>query len=229
MTGQNIIVMTAVSVLAALLLVLCGCDKPPSPNTTTLDPTPKGALLLGAENPRALLERMYFAVENNKPASFHACHKLQGMERALMESRFDYLVAQANLRRAAVAVYGERATATLKGVKGGIIFFDTSRFLKAPIERNGDSARVTWTDRESERQTTTYNATLKRTDGRWFLVSSAEKPLDAEAREWCRTNIRFVQVATLQLRTIVGDVRSGAIRADELDERVEDALRSSGR
>jgi len=229
MTRQkDIIAMTALGILAATLPLIGGCDKTPAPNERVLNPAPRGSLLLGAETPRALLDRMYYAVENNDPANFHACHKLKGMEKALMENRFDYLVTQANLRRAAVAAYGEETASTLKRVPGGIIFFDTFQFPNALIERNGDTARITWTGRQSKRQTTTYNVPLRRIEGKWFLVSIAKGPLDAETREWCETNIHFVQTATLQLRTIVADVQAGSIKADELDERVEKALRSSG-
>ena len=225
MTSKNAIVTVALSILA----VFIGCDKRTAhPNETTLNSPPVRTALPGAETPRALLNRMYDAVENNARSSFHASHTLKGMERELMDNRFDYLVAQANLRRAAGAAYGQDAAASLERVTGGIVFFDTSPFPKAPIEINGDTANATWTDRQSEHQTTTYNAPMRRIEGRWFLVSIAKGPLDAETREWCRKNIHFVQTATLQLRAIVQEVRAGSVKVGELDQRVEKVLRSSG-
>jgi len=170
---------------------------------------------------------MYFAVENNDPAEFHACHKIAGRPGELLKNQFRYLVAQAHLRRAAIAAYGREATATLKGVRGGIIFFDTSYFPQATIEVDGDTASASWTERTSPRQTGTYTLLLKRIDGRWFLVPAMDRdPYDAD---WYDVNIRFVQVATLRMRVVVEDVRSGALKADELDERVEKELESSGR
>ncbi|MCD4825300.1 MAG: hypothetical protein K8S55_11910 [Phycisphaerae bacterium] len=217
MTRQkNIIAATTAIILVVQLLVPGGCGKPPRPTETKTCP-------VGADSPRALLDRMYSAVENNDPTEFHACHKIEGGFGELLKYQFDYLVTQSRLRKAAIAIYGEDVTATLKEVRGGIIFFDTSWFPEASIRENGDTAEIRGNRRVSGGISYTSSIMLKRIDGRWFLAPASDASHDVNN---LKDNIRFVQRATILLRVVVTDVYSGRIKANELDERVEKDLKA---
>jgi hypothetical protein len=229
--------MMAVTMLIVQLLIPSGCNEPTKRNGTRLNPTETKPSLLDAETPRALLKRMYFAVENSDPAEFHACHQLEWGERGFLLDAFDYLVAQSHLRRAAIAAYGEETTATLETVRGGILEFDTYRFPEMAIEENGDTALARWTERQSEGQTSTCSVLLRRIDGRWFL-SSTPAPKERGIPRHIRLSHRYwwdyqfthrrylarMVTATFRIdvmRALVEEVQSGSIKASELDEQVK--------
>lgn len=138
---------------------------------------PATAPAIDASTPRAALRTLNLAMRDGDVETIKRMFlSVNPGEAKMVEADADMAAALADLRRAAIAAYGEQAAKTITGDTTAGSAQSLARIEGAEITSTADSATVTYRD---EKQSPYF---LRRIDGEWKVpVSEQGKPLDKAA------------------------------------------------
>lgn len=162
---------------------------------------PTTAPAIDASTPRAALRTLSLAMRDGDVAtikrSFLAANPA---EAKMVEADAEMSAALADLRRAAVAAFGEQGAKTITGDTAAGSAESLARIDGADITSTGDTATVTYRD---EKQSPFI---LRRIEGEWKIpVSELGKPLDKAALD---QRLSDLSIQTAVVRDIIKSIQS---------------------
>lgn len=161
---------------------------------------PTTAPAIDAATPRAALRTLSLAMRDGDVATIKRMFLAANPSEAKMvEADAEMAAALADLRRAAIAAYGEQAAKALTGDTAAGSAESLARIEAADITSTGDTATVAYRDQKQS------PFILRRVEGEWKVpVSEIGKPLDKAALD---QRLSDLSVQTAVLRDIIKSIQ----------------------
>lgn len=162
---------------------------------------PASAPAFDASTPRAALRTLSIAMRDGDVATIKQLFlAANSPESKMVQADAEMAAALADLRRAAVASYGERGAKTITGDAASASAESLARIDAADVAINGDSATVAYRDEKESPHV------LRRVKGEWKIpVSELGKPLDQAALD---QRLADLSVQTAVVREIIRGMKA---------------------